>query len=220
MINIIIKIAKMKNVIYKIILILFCIYWTFTLFFIMPKNPLNLSVQKERDFFQANFFQRWSFFAPPPNYNQRVYFVYKNKLTSKKDIFEVIKPILDKKHSTAPFNFYYQTLDYILASSLINIEGNVRLLQDVLTHENFKATNNLKLSDSIVTQKIVSDIEKTTDFKTLAKYAKKIALENKIYILNCTYKIKISKKYIPQFIDRNIDTGKEEISFSSHFLEF
>lgn len=210
----------MKNYIYKIILLVFCSYWLITIFFIFPKNPLNLSVQKERDYFQSNFFQRWSFFAPPPNYNQRVYFVYENKFTKKKDIFEIIKPILDKKHKTAPFNFYYQTLDYILASSLINIDGNIRLLQDVINHENLKATGTVKLSDSMITQKLVSDIEKTADFITLIKYAQKIAKENNIDIYSVSYQIQISKISMPQFVDRNTTLGKEEISFSSHFLNF
>ncbi len=211
----------MKVYIYKILFLLFCAYWLITLFFILPKNPLNLSVQKERDYFQANFFQRWSFFAPPPNYNQRVYFVYENKLTLKKDIFEIIKPILDKKHSTAPFNFYYQILDYVIASSLINIDGNVKLLQDVFNHENSKVLNKKLLSDSVITQKLVSDIEKTTDFVTLSNYAKKIATENNLDIKNTSYQIQISKITMPQFVDRYLPAAnKEEISFSSHFLNF
>jgi hypothetical protein len=186
----------------------------------MPQNPLNLNLQKGKDFFQANFYQRWAFFAPPPTYNQRLYFIFKNNNTTNIEVFEVLKPILIKKQNTAPFNFYYQTVDYILASSLINIDGNVRTLQQIFNYEKTKLSPNLQPQDSLLSQNIVSTVEKTTDFLTLCNYAKKIAINNGIEFKNSYYQIQISKINMPQFIDRNSRKGKEEITFSSHFFKF
>ena len=63
-------------------------------------------------------------------------------------------------------------------------------------------------------------IEKTPDFATLLNYAKKIARENNLDPEKIAYKIQLSKIGIPQFVDRNGATGKEEITFSSHYLNF
>ena len=133
-----------------------------------------------------------------------------------KDVFEVIAPIVNAKHDKAPFNEYYQKLDYILASSLINIEGNVKLLHDVFANKTMQSL--LKGKDTSVSERIIYDIEKTSDFRTLIKYARKIADENRINKNDVSCQIIITKVNIPQFIDRKSQKGKEEISFSSHPL--
>jgi hypothetical protein len=185
-----------------------------TIFFVAPSNPLNISADNGREIFNTHFFQRWSFFAPPPTYNQRVYIVFKNKSTKNKDVFEIIAPIVTAKHDKAPFNEYYQKMDYILASSLINIEGNVKLLHDVFANKSMQSL--FRGKDTSVKERIVNDIERTSDFKTLVKYAQKTAEENRINKNDVSCQIIITKVYIPQFVDRKLQKGKEEISFSSH----
>ena len=189
-----------------------------TLFFISPNNPINLSTKGSREYFQANFFQRWAFFAPPPTYNQRVYIVFKDKNTQAKNVFEILAPILNEKHKNAPFNSSYQLVDYIIASSLINIDENLKLLQDVFDHENLQSKD--KVGDSMRVEKLVNEIEKTSDFRTLSNYSKKIAEENGINTKDVYYQIQVSKIMISQFADREIKQGKEEITFSSHLLTF
>jgi len=206
----------MKSGIYISLFLLFCAYWLTTIFFVAPSNPLNISADNGREIFNTHFFQRWSFFAPPPTYNQRVYIVFKNKSTKSKDVFEAIAPIVNAKHDHAPFNEYHQKMDYILASSLINIEGNVKLLHDVFASKSMESI--LKEKDTSVKERIVYDIEKTSDFKTLIKYARKIAEENRIDKDDVSCQIIITKVYIPQFVDRKLQKGKEEIAFSSHPL--
>lgn len=206
----------MKSAIYISLFFLFCCYWLVTIFFVVPSNPLNISADNGREIFNTHFFQRWSFFAPPPTYNQRVYIVFKNKSTKSKEVFEVIAPIVNAKHDKAPFNEYYQKLDYILASSLINIEGNIKLLHDVFASKSMQSL--LKSKDTSIDERIIYDIEKTSDFRTLVKYAGKIADENRINKNEVSCQIIITKVFIPQFIDRKSHKGKEEISFSSHPL--
>ena len=75
-----------------------------------------------------------------------------------------------------------------------------------------------KGKDTSVNERIINDIEKTSDFKTLMKYAVKIAAENGINKNEVSCQIIITKVYIPQFVDRKLQKGKEEISFSSHPL--
>lgn len=208
----------MKRILYGLAFIFFMVYWVITLFFVSPNNPLNLSTQKFKNSFQANFFQRWAFFAPPPTFNQRVYIVLKNKSTQQKEGFEALSPILKSKSQKAPFNSTQQIFDYIFASSLINIEGHIRILQDVFNNQNSKA--DFKVSDSLKTESLVNEIEKTSDFKTLLNYSKIITQNNGINPREVVCQIQIFNIYTPQFIDRNLKNKKEEIMFSSHFLNF
>ncbi len=204
----------MKSGVYIFLFSLFCCYWLATIFFVAPPNPLNISADNARELFNTHFFQRWSFFAPPPTYNQRVYIVFRNKRTKGKEVFEIIAPIVSAKHQKAPFNEYYQKMDYILASSLINIEGNVKLLHDVFASKSMQSQ--FRGMDTSIKERIVHDIEKTSDFRTLVKYAGKIARENRIDKNDVSCQIIITKVHIPQFVDRRLKKGKEEISFSSH----
>ncbi|WP_298737793.1 hypothetical protein [uncultured Chitinophaga sp.] len=204
----------MKSGLYIAVFLLFCTYWLATIFFVAPANPLNISADIGREIFNTHFYQRWSFFAPPPTYNQRVYIIFKNTTTKHKDVFEAIAPIVLAKHEKAPFNEYYQKMDYILASSLINIEGNVKLLHDVFASKSMQSL--FKEKDTSVKERIVNDIEKTSDFRTLIKYARKIADENGINKNDVSCQVIITKVYIPQFVDRKLQKGKEEIAFSSH----
>lgn len=181
----------------------------------MPKNPLNITSQNTKDLFESNLFQRWSFFAPPPTFNERVYFAYKSTEYKKIDFYEILVPVLEKKSKAIPFNTYEQIQDYILASTLSNIETNMRTYQDVLNYTNNQAV--VKVSDSLISNKIVEEIEKTNDFKTLINYAKLIAEKNNIDINKYSLQIQIHKISIPQFIDRYSKTRKEEVIFSSNF---
>jgi hypothetical protein len=208
----------MKKIFYKLTFIVFIFYWALTFLFVMPNNPINLGSQRASEIFHTNFFQRWAFFAPPPFYNQRVYIIFNNKISQKKEIFEILHPILEAKSQKAPFNTAQQIQDYIFSASLINTEANIRVLQDIFKNQNAKTT--LKFPDSVVTEKVVTEVERTTDFKTLTNYSKIIAQNNGIKPEEFLFQIKILNIYMPQFIDRNSKKRKEEIMFSSHFLNF
>lgn len=208
----------MKNILYKIILIAFIAYWVITFFFVMPNNPLNLDSIKGKEVFQTNFFQRWAFFAPPPTFNERVYIVFKNEISLHTDVFEALEPILKAKSEKVPFNTHQQLLDYIFASTISNIEGNIRVFKEISNIEKSK-DNSLK-SDSVTLDKLVKNIETTSDFKTLKNYAKIIAKNNNINTDLVSFQIQVVRIYIPQFVDRNLTEQKSEIMFSSHFLKF
>lgn len=189
-----------------------------TMFFIFPNNPLNITLMCEKQIFETNFFQRWSFFAPPPNFNERVYIILKDQKSNQKNIYEIIEPILNLKSAKVPFNGQEQIYDYILSSTITNIEQNLRSFQEIFN----SANQNKKIitADSINTENLVFEIEKTEEFKTLTNYAKKVAFDNQLDIKKISYQIQIVKNSIPQFIDRRDKTQKSQVIFSSHFLNF
>lgn len=197
---------------YYILLLIFCIYWTVTFALLLPKNPISIKGYKFNNAFQTIFFQNWSFFAPPPKYNQHVFVVVKNK-KNQKDVFEIVTPILRKKSELAPFNNKYQILDYVIASSVINIDGNIRMYNDLVNY------NNHNISDSIKTIFVVNQIEKTNDFKSLKRYAEKILLNQNYDFDSIEFQIQLEREYLPQYADRFSNQRKSEITFSSNYLK-
>jgi len=178
----------------------------------LPKNPISINGYKINNVFQTLFFQNWSFFAPPPKYNQHIYIVVKQK-KSIKDIYEIVTPIVSNKSKLAPINNKFQILDYIIASSVINIDANIRMYKDLVAH------NYPKVEDSINTLYVINQIEKTNDFKSLVKYASIIIKNQKFNLNNIEFQIQMEREYLPQFADRYSNARKREITFSSHFIK-
>ncbi len=209
----------MKLIVYKICFLAFIIYWVITFFFVFPKNPLNVSVTSGKEFFHANFFQTWGFFAPPPNFNERIYLVTTDKKDSSVSISEFLEPIFAGKHNKAPFNSYHQAMDYIMASSLAGIESNVRMLYNIMNYE--KEFAGKTVTDSLAKDSIIKTIEQSSDFKTLVNYGRKSLLEKKIDPASVNFRIKIVRSIAPQFVDRfKKKMLEEEITFASHTLNF
>src|SRR5665213_3955688 len=52
------------------------VYWLVTLLYVSPNNPIRVQFLPQLAFFERFFFQRWEFFAPPPMYNERIYFIF------------------------------------------------------------------------------------------------------------------------------------------------
>lgn len=205
----------MIQIMYKVGFFIFCIYWIVTIFFLLPDNPLSLKTATARSIFNTDFFQRWAFFAPPPNSNDRIYIIFQNKNTLAKDVFEVLSPLIEKR-TRNPFNTHYATLDYVLSSTVIDIENDVRFLGNYFEYKNSVSKN--KLTDSLIQTMIISEVEKSSDFKTLLNYAKTIATSKHINVKDVFCQLQISKIFIPQYIDRNNKTRKEQVSFRSNLL--
>ncbi len=209
----------MKLIVYKICFLVFIIYWLVTFFFVFPKNPLNVSVTSGKDFFHANFFQTWGFFAPPPNFNERVYLVTTARKDSSVDIAELLDPVFAGKHNKAPFNSYHQAIDYIMASSLAGIDSDVRMLYNIINYE--KEFAGKAITDSLAKDSIIKTIEQSSAFKTLVNYARKSLLEKNIDPASVYFQIKIVRRMSPQFVDRfTKKMPEEEITFASHALNF
>lgn len=193
-----------------IIFATFIFYWLITLFFILPKNPLNLSTPKVRNYFDDNFFQRWSFFAPPPTYNTRLFFIFKDTVSQKERIFEGLTPILKEKSNSTPFNTKYQVLDYTLSTSIIYIEENIKFTHDL--YYDPEVNMSLNIDDSILNKRIIAQIENSSSFETLKRYAKKVAIQNGIVVEENICQIQILKSRIPKFVDKDQIITKEDIS--------
>ena len=69
----------LNKVLVLIAIAIFINYWCLTVLFSFPKSSIVVAENyKAYKKFQRLFYQKWIFFAPPPTYNLRLYYVYRN----------------------------------------------------------------------------------------------------------------------------------------------
>jgi hypothetical protein len=206
---------KNKPILYAIILGFFILYWGITIFFNLPDNYLKIKSAKGNAYFQFFLFQRWGFFAPPPTFNDRLYFIYKSKGNSKSKIIEVLEDLYKQKSSRAPFNSKENIMDYLLSNSINS------LCDDIVELENYKRyavlTKQLK-KDTTIISLIQERMEGSPQFNTLVNYGLTIAKHDKELSVKDSISFIITRIYIPVFVDRFMDSiRKEEFVFQSKF---
>lgn len=199
----------LRYVFSTLLLGLFLFYGIATLIFSSPDNFLNISLIEYNQKFNTFFYQRWGFFAPPPQSDDRLYYVFEKKI-NKNDVivFEVIEPLLKQKINNAPFNGKEDLVDYLISNSIYLITDGIRTVRQTFEYD-AKLKN--KVIDQLeLTRKVNKVIEVTEPFKTLMNYSKKVALNNKLKYSEYNVYLKISQKKIPKFIDRYKSRTNEE----------
>lgn len=156
-----------------------------------PNNFFNISLTKNINIFTIFFNQKWEFFAPPPNFNDRIYFVFENKnIRNGNQIYEVLNPILIEKAKKAPFNTKADILDYLISNSYNNICDILITSRKNKIYE-FKKKNQEKTEDEIFLI-ISEDVKNSNSFKTLVNYSKYIAKCNKLNYNNYKVSLKLT----------------------------
>lgn len=188
---------------------LFLFYFITTLIFSTPDNYINISLIEHTENFNSLFYQKWAFFAPPPQSNDRLYYIFEKK-TNKSEIiiFEVVEPLLKEKINKAPFNSNEDLTDYLISNSLYLITDCIRMTRESFEYE--AKSKNKKIDEVELTKKVIEFIEKTKSYNTLLNYSKKVALNNNLKHEDYFVYIKISQKKIPKFIDRYNTNAKIE----------
>ncbi|WP_396147937.1 hypothetical protein [Flavobacterium sp.] len=197
---------------------LFLFYGIATVVFSTPDNYINISLIEYNEKFNTFFYQRWGFFAPPPQSNDRLYYVFEKK-TNKAEIivYEVIEPLLKQKCSKAPFNGNEDLVDYLISNSIYLITDGIRAVRESFEYD--AKLKNKKVDEFELTKKVNKVIETTKPFMTLLNYSKKVALNNKLEYADYNVYLKITQKKIPKFIDRykkNLNEDEQLIFDSSN----
>lgn len=151
----------------------FLFYWILTIFFNLPPNPIKIRYAKEEKIFQSIFFQKWAFFAPPPQANDKLYYYFRSKIdTTDVKVFEALDVIAKNKQIAAPFNSDEEIQDYI-------ISGSIAEITDFLFSRNKQLKLKLKNGeDKGLPKKAINDAwllrNKIYGIKTLLNYGKEI----------------------------------------------
>jgi hypothetical protein len=179
----------------------------------MPDNYLNVNKMKQNIYFDFFFFQRWSFFAPPPKSNDRLYFIFFNSRKERIAEYEVLETLGKDKQRNAPFNEREQILDYLISNCINSVKDNLRDLQNII---NYKTDYEGKqISDSERLNFELKEIERTSDFKSLINYAKLILHTKELMPENPLVQIIITEIEIPQFADRMTNKRIEKTILAS-----
>ncbi len=198
----------MRNYKYYLFLSFFVIYWTCTLIFVSPKNFITISLFEQEQYFNMFFFQKWSFFAPPPRHNDRLYFKFESKKDSTEFfVYEVIQPLQKRKSIKAPFNSSEDILDYIISSTILSISDGLIAINESFEYEkdvNGNKKNNVTVNSQMYESK-QNYIENTSSFKTLKNYGVFVANKNNVKCINEYYlTISIVQIEMPKFVDRHL----------------
>lgn len=198
----------MKVTIKYVILSVFVCYWLATVVFNLPDNYVNISLYRYSQLFQLPFSQRWAFFAPPPTFDERLYYSFIDKNDSTIRSYEVLQAINEKKARHAPFNWNDDIKDYLLSNSVISLNDLVSDYREFHDEEKDKSSGQAGSDEGLEQY-----LQASSYFKTLQNYARIVAESNSIDPDQYSCFITISRVYIPKFVDRYDGTKRREELF-------
>lgn len=171
--------AKFSLIFHRILnillIIVFIIYWIFTLATNSPENPLVINNSEIISDFKILFGQKWSFFAPPNKSNTRLYLTFLNSNKDEIKTLEVLKPVLNGKRIKSPFNTKEEVIDYILNGSINNLYHIITAKRDELSIRHPDSTK-IRLEE-MAKDEVLKNKNNLKSINTLKNYAK-IVLKN------------------------------------------
>ncbi len=198
----------MSRIIKFFIVFLFTFYWVVTIFFNLPENYLTIKFSKQNTTFQTFLFQRWGFFAPPPTFDDRLYYVFHKKTDTafrKIQPIEICKNLFKEKSRKAPFNNEEDIFDYIISNSLITIGDEAVRFRNLKAYskQNQNSLVSVLNSDSLFNLFFWNYIKSSEPFNSLLNYSAVIAKANPLLGVVDSVEILILRKNIPQFSYRD-----------------
>jgi len=189
--------------------IMFIFYWILTFLYVSPDNFIKVKADASLEVFKIFCEQRWGFFAPPPQYNDRLYYTFLDDQRNELATYEALEPLLMEKQRKKPWNTREDAIDYIVNGSMTNIIDFIIAQKEVYKQLYPDST-------SVVIEKkaklaIIERYNEIPPFVTLVEYGKIVANKNFTeaeYSKIESFKIAITQQQLPKFIDRaNLTNG-------------
>lgn len=197
----------------------FLLYWTVTFLFTMPENYFRINFYQADALFHGALFQRWTFFAPPPQHNDRLYYVVRDEQTKKVTYtLEAIGYITKQKQEHAPFNQEQTVLDYVISNSVNGIREVYREEMEMIRFSRPDSSESFILTEA--RDEVLKSESALPDFNTLVNYGKLLCKKNNISSDHAEFKFMIAQKPIQRFKDRLDPTteGKETVVFETPYM--
>ncbi|WP_143307829.1 hypothetical protein [Chitinophaga vietnamensis] len=204
-----------------VIFLSFIGYFVMTFIFTMPDNFVYLKLYPQSQTFQFWLFQRWGFFAPPPTFDERLYYEFRNKVTKQQQVVEVLEHITAEKQRKAPFNWHEEILDYVISGNVGGVSDMSSELHNNLVYQ--QKMNKKTGTDTAAEIRIRSYIQHSNSFLTLSNYGALVARENNIDTAASEMRLLITRINLPKFSERNEPESaprKEDAVFMSDYLSF
>ncbi len=198
----------------KIFLVFFItsVYWSCTLFFTVPENYLQIKSMQYQQLFSTFFYQQWSFFAPPPQYNDRLYYEFVN---TKNDtiVVEVMEPIQNKRQENFLTNDDESIIDYLLLNSVSNVTDAIRENYNAYSYDSCRGTPEQECFE-IFLKEFEKEMYSMSELKTLSNYGKIIRKKNNLSPAFSKFKIIHTNIPVRKFSDR----GKKDLVPEEQFM--
>lgn len=208
----------------KILKYLVCIallfYWAVTFLYNSPNNPIRIHFSKELSLFGIVFPQKWDFFAPPPQANNKLYYSYFDKNKKNIGMFEVLDPIIKEKKDKIPFNTQAEAMDYIISSTFTNVLNSI-VNKDKEYKYRYKDKSPEKTYQMAVDH-VLKNMHKTHEFVTLLNFSRIIRQKNLGKNVKVKYvKIIFAEDKIKKFINRDDKvTVVKNLLLETNFIDF
>jgi len=199
-------------------LFLFAAYWGMTVLFTLPDNFVKLKADGGRQLFSDLFFQQWEFFAPPPTYNDFLYYTFLDPDTGEVKEVEVMNKLLQAKSKAAPFNANENALEYILSNSLVGVNDLMRAEQKAIKYEEKESGKAISKAENEKRTQV--RVRGSDHHAVLHKYAEIVAEKQKVPARFQKLVFTITQQELPKFYQRADPTIKPEemILFASDTL--
>lgn len=190
----------------------FAIYWFLTLLYVTPNNPIRIDFDTELLTFGSLFYQRWSFFAPPPRYNIGLYYTFTDKADpSLVRVFDVSSPILNSKKRTLPYNEGAELVDYMIFGSVDSLSQSIRSALRLNKYQGLPRTD-----EEIIREILSFETSVHPSVVLLKRYGEIVAAKNGIEFEDHYLTVTATKNPLPRFSKRNSpDRPEPELLFRS-----
>lgn len=200
-----------------LIYFIFLLYWSLTIFFTFPENFLQIKALRYSKIFNTFFYQKWQFFAPPPQSNDRIYYEYVDVL-GKNEVLEVLEPLSIQRQKEFLLNSNISVVDYLLSNNLTAITDNLRT-----DYNNFKINKctdiqNEELCNAEFQKEISNRLEKIPEITTFINYGIIAGKKNLNWKKILKFKITATNIEIAKFNRRFLNLkNKENVLFTTKY---
>jgi len=186
----------LKNILYAGILAVFALYWTATLLYCTPTNPARIELNGYMESFGKLFYQRWTFFTPPPKANERIFFQYVNARDST-DRFtvEVLKDINTERKKNPIFNVSQEVLEDIVLHHAYGLNNSLVAHRELIRRAFPDSSERFLNAETFGF--LTDSVAWPASFKTLRNYAGIVFAKRNPHVRTSGYKFKIALVSVP-----------------------
>ncbi|MEX0274164.1 MAG: hypothetical protein AB3N16_07300 [Flavobacteriaceae bacterium] len=199
------------------ILAVFSFYWLATIFFTLPENYLQIKSFGQKEIFHSLFYQQWSFFAPPPQTNDRLYYQFLNEANDTL-LVEVLVPLQTLRQRKFLANNEETIIDNVLSNSITSISDAILDRFNVYQFNSCKDKSPDKCYEDFL-KDFEEEMYSSGSLKTLRNYG--VITNSKMRDRKHNkFKIIYTRVPIPKFADReneNVELEEEFVFETKYF---
>jgi hypothetical protein len=191
-----------------------------TLLYNTPNNAVRVMFDEELAAFESWGYQKWTFFAPPPLDNDRLYFAFSSR-KGEGVLIEVLQGIYKRKQCERPFNVRTEVIDYLVSGAARGIADSFAEVKRYEKVHVFYEGDPLFLDDIAHMYLDPTNHTEGANVRLLLRYAATVAAKSGLDPEGLKVQIAYSKLPLRPFMHRNnldMETA-EKVVFRTNLLD-